>query len=101
MSRVSVQAFLVDVINEPGLTTSRVGFSYSAFTRLKATATNAVPWDVITPTMPLVTGARLGPYEIVSPLGAHGMGEVYKHQAALNRFDSKSCDVRQPEDQQQ
>ncbi len=28
--------------------------------------------------MTLVPGARLGPYEIVSPLGAGGMGEVYK-----------------------
>ena len=28
--------------------------------------------------MPLVTGTRLGPYEIVAPVGAGGMGEVYK-----------------------
>src|SRR5580700_10111949 len=28
--------------------------------------------------MPLSAGDRLGPYEIVSPLGAGGMGEVYK-----------------------
>ena len=28
--------------------------------------------------MPLTSGARLGPYEIVSAIGAGGMGEVYK-----------------------
>src|SRR2546422_1685404 len=28
--------------------------------------------------MPLSTGARLGPYEILAPIGAGGMGEVYK-----------------------
>jgi serine/threonine-protein kinase len=28
--------------------------------------------------MPLVSGNRLGPYEILAPIGAGGMGEVYR-----------------------
>ena len=35
--------------------------------------------------MTLVSGAKLGPYEIQSPFGAGGMGEVYRARDTLGR----------------
>ncbi len=36
--------------------------------------------------MPILTGKRLGPYEILSAIGAGGMGEVYQaHDTKLGR----------------
>jgi len=39
--------------------------------------------------MPLQPGTTLGPYEILSPIGVGGMGEVYKaRDTRLDRTDS-------------
>jgi len=40
------------------------------------------------PTMPLSAGKKLGTCEILAPLGAGGMGEVYR----VNCTWSKGCD---------
>ena len=47
--------------------------------------------------MPLPAGARLGPYEVVAPAGAGGMGEVttaLRQQTAFNAAISSPDPVR-------
>ena len=44
--------------------------------------------------MPLSTGDQLGPYEILSAIGAGGMGEVYK--ARDTRLDRTVAIINHP-----
>jgi serine/threonine protein kinase len=39
--------------------------------------------------MPLAAGTRLDPYEVLAPIGAGGMGEVYK--ACDTKLDRLGC----------
>jgi serine/threonine protein kinase len=41
-------------------------------------AANGCATKISSPPLPLSAGARLGPYDILSPLGAGGFGEVYR-----------------------
>src|SRR5206468_12689440 len=49
-----------------------------AMCRPAGSANNAPQPTIIAGTMALNVGSRLGPYEILVPIGAGGMGEVYK-----------------------
>jgi len=45
---------------------------------MSLTAKPACTVQSFEPSMPLAPGTRMGPYEILAPLGAGGMGQVYK-----------------------
>lgn len=60
--------------------------------RLRMTTTVANCWHIMRAT--LASGTKLGPYEIQSPLGAGGRGEVYR--ARDTRLDCTLADYNAP-----
>src|SRR3990172_3252671 len=46
--------------------------------------------------MPLATGLRLGHYEIIGPLGAGGMGEVYRARDTSLEREAKAVAALSP-----
>jgi hypothetical protein len=54
------------------------GLNNNIITRTALPRQWPVHGKLVTPSMPLIVGTRIGSFEIVAPLGAGGMGEVYR-----------------------
>jgi hypothetical protein len=50
--------------------------------------------------MPIAVGTRVGSFEVIAPLGAGGMGEVYRARDTRSALNVESCVRTRPHDAQ-
>src|SRR5215472_17391443 len=77
-SASDIAVIVPDVKKATRLLARAAGMGFRAATAMERMYGSSCPQDTIAYPMPLAPGDKLGPYEILAPIGAGGMGDVYK-----------------------